>query len=236
MIFDGDDTLWAVEHLYDMALSNAASAIDAAGLHGTEWRSLQRELDLRNVRTMGMSRDRFPLSSQQALTEVARRYGVEPAPQLMALVVGASEAVFTMRAPLLPGAEDALRALSPHFHLALLTKGDETVQRTRVEQSGLARWFDRIEIVSDKDEGVFRRLIADFDIPPSQSWSVGNSLPSDVNPALRLDLNAIWIDAHVWEHERREMTPAHPRLIVLDRLDQVAGRLLSAESVNSPRT
>lgn len=236
VIFDGDDTLWAVEHLYDVALSNAAGAIDGAGLHGAEWRTLQRQIDLQNVRTMGMSRDRFPLSSEQALAALAQRYGFEPPPDLMARVVEASEAVFTMQAPLLPGAEETLRALSPHFELALLTKGDEAVQRNRIEQSGLASWFDRIDIVSYKDEKVFLRLVADSDSSPGRSWSVGNSLASDINPALRVDLNAIWIDAHVWEHERRETTPAHSRLVVLDRLDQIAGTLLPTASVNNPRT
>lgn len=235
VIFDGDDTLWAVEHLYDAAIEDAARAVAAAGLPGEEWRILQRELDLRNVRTLGMSKIRFPLSSEQALAEVARGHGVQPSAELVAAVVDASSAVFTMRAPLMPGAEDALAALSPHFDLALLTKGDPAVQQFRIGQSGLARWFDYIEIVPEKDDAVFMRLVQDAHASPAHSWSVGNSLASDVNPALRVGLNAIWIDAHVWEHERREVAPAHPRLILLDRLDQIADTVLATAKMETHR-
>lgn len=226
MIFDGDDTLWVAEALYDAALDRAEAAVDDAGLPGDQWRLAQRAADLRNVRKMGMSRDRFPLSSQQALDEVAERYGTVPSEKLAGEVLQASRSVFDMRAELVEGAENTLRALAPHFRLALLTKGDVTVQRKRVADSGFGPLFEEVVIVDDKDESSFRDLAARFGVAPGDCWSVGNSLASDINPALRVGMHAIWIDAHVWEHERRESSPADDRLVVLEDLRQVVGVLV----------
>jgi len=233
VIFDGDDTLWRVEELYDSALREAERSVEAAGLAGNEWRRLQREYDLRNVNGLGMSPERFPLSSRQALLEVARKHGKEVSDTLVEEVVEISRSVFVQPAPVIPAARQVLSALKPTFQLALLTKGDTVVQGRRVRESGLSSWFAQTQIVSDKDEAVFKQLISDFDVQPDEAWSVGNSLASDVNPALRAGLNAIWIDAHVWEHERRELEAAHARVVVLDRLEQVPEILLPS-GANEP--
>jgi putative hydrolase of the HAD superfamily len=233
VIFDGDDTLWRVEELYDSAIREAERSVEAAGLSGEEWRRLQREYDLRNVKSLGMSPDRFPLSSRQALLEVARKHGEELPRNLVEDVVEISRAVFVKRAPVIPGTKRVLSALKPSFELVLLTKGDSTVQRRRVRESGLSSWFARVQIVSDKDEAVFKQIISDFDVQPDEAWSVGNSLASDVNPAIRAGLNAVWIDAHVWEHERRELEAAHTRVVVLERLEELPEILLPS-SVKEP--
>ena len=234
MIFDGDDTLWVAEALYDAALDRAATAVERAGLSGDEWRSLQREIDLRNVRSMGMSPDRFPLSSQEALLRLADRHGVVASDELMDEVQRASVSVFAMKAQVVDNAERSLGALAPHFHLALLTKGDETVQRKRIDDSGLEHHFEQISIVANKTEQSFLDLAAQIRVEPGNTWSVGNSLASDVNPALRVGMNAIWIDAHVWEHERRESLPAQPHLIVLDELWHAVGVLLAQVHAREP--
>jgi putative hydrolase of the HAD superfamily len=233
LIFDGDDTLWRVEQLYDAALSEAELAVSESGLPGAEWRLLQREFDLLNVRAMGMSQERFPLSSREALLEVGRRHGVVVSAELSHAIERASRSVFTMKAPVVPHAPETLQMLAPHFHLVLLTKGDEVVQQRRVNESGLNGWFERVEIVGEKTDAPFSQLVEQFDVAADRSWSIGNSLVSDINPALRVGLNAIWIEAHVWEHERRELSPLHPRLVTLERLEQVAQVLLAPVRMES---
>jgi len=233
-IFDGDDTLWEVERLYDAALDRAAELVAAAGLPPDEWRVLQRQMDLEHVLTMGMSPERFPLSSAMAVEEVARRHQLLLATELRDDVAKESRSVFTATAPLAPAAEAVLRRLHPHCHLALLTKGDRAVQERRIESSGLAELFDRIEIVDAKSEAMFVQLAARFDVRPDEAWSIGNSLASDINPALRAGLRAIWIDAHVWEYERREAALEHPDLVILDDLRAVPDIVLSTLTGSLP--
>jgi len=226
IIFDGDDTLWRVEELYDAALDRAQEFLRADGFPADEWRIRQRERDLENVRTMGMSRDRFPTSSEQALIDVAKRHEMQVTDSLRSAIRDESRSVFGARAPLMPGAEKTLSSLAPNFELALLTKGDESVQTKRINDSGLVKYFASVTIVAEKNEAVFRSLLRKTGAKRDRSWSVGNSLASDVNPALRIGMNAIWIDAHVWEHERREATAAKAGVVVLERLDQTPEVLL----------
>ncbi|MGH9123798.1 MAG: HAD family hydrolase [Acidimicrobiales bacterium] len=223
VIFDGDDTLWETESLYDLARSEAAQIVASTGYDPDQFEELQRSIDATKVQTMGLSAARFPASSVEAFTELARRAGGTPTPEALERVAVASAKVFAKKAPLVPFAEQLLSELVESFRLALVTKGDEAVQKTRVEASGLRHYFDRVEIVSNKNADTFLRLLHRLDAIPTESWSIGNSLPSDVGPALEAGMQAIWIDAHVWSHERRQhsVDMSNPHLHVASHLRDV---------------
>jgi putative hydrolase of the HAD superfamily len=227
IIFDGDDTLWQVEHLYDDARQRAAAIAGEVGIDSTYWTRVQKEIDLANVATWGLSRFRFPISSVLAYERIASELGLDIDEAVRARIVQASAGVFTAAASLMPGALDALCELSHSRTLALLTQGDRIVQEKRLADSGLAASFDMIRVVDLKDEGSFSELLADAGVAPRDAWSVGNSLPSDINPALRLGMRAIWIDAHVWAHERRQSAPAAGTVFTCSSLTDVPAVIAS---------
>ena len=203
VIFDGDDTLWSSESLYDAALTWAERRLDDAGFPGAAWRREQRRIDLINVGVMGMSSERFPQSADLALDWLENETQAAIPSDLRDQIVGRARQVFFEIAEVKPGAREALGALRRWYHLALLTKGDAEVQARRVGQSGLAPLFDTVEIVGDKTVGDFASLADRFVPARALAWSVGNSVASDIAPALEAGLRAVWIDAYVWEHERR---------------------------------
>jgi putative hydrolase of the HAD superfamily len=49
IVFDGDDTLWHTEWLYDDARQQAREVVEAAGLDGARWEELERRTDVKNV-------------------------------------------------------------------------------------------------------------------------------------------------------------------------------------------
>lgn len=116
------------------------------------------------------------------------------------------------------GARSVLESLRPEYRLALLTQGDPVVQEKRIDDSELREFFETIHIVDRKDEGAFVRVLEELGEHAAVSWSVGNSLPSDINTALRIGMSAIYIEAHVWEHERREVEPAPGRFFAASSL------------------
>jgi putative hydrolase of the HAD superfamily len=228
VIFDGDDTLWWAERLYDDAIARSMAVLAADGFPADEWKRLQRRRDLENVRTMGMSRQRFPLSSKQALHELSASTGQPVSTSTESKLINYAEAVFSTKAPVAPGARDTLLSLrTSGYRIALLTKGDPSVQQQRISDSGLGDLFDEISIVQEKTEASFKDLLTSLEADPAHGWSVGNSLPSDINPALRIGMHAIWIDAHVWEHERREADP-HGELVLCRSLRDVPGIIMSS--------
>lgn len=222
IVFDGDDTLWRVEHLYDEARERAAAIAAETGLDPGRWAELQKKIDVANVARFGLSRERFPQSSVRAYERAAAELGICIDDTIKERIRTASAGVFNAAAPLVPGVLDVLDQVRDTHQLALLTQGDPVVQEKRIADSGLCSSFGIVHIVEHKDERAFTVLLAEAGIEPSDAWSVGNSFPSDVDPALRLDMSAIWIETHVWAHERRGVSAhAAGRLFVCDDLRYV---------------
>jgi putative hydrolase of the HAD superfamily len=223
IVFDGDDTLWRTEELYDRARQEARGIVAQAGLDGKHWEAIERRLDIENVERFGHAADRFPTSCVEAY-EIVRREEGRPADSAVAAAVAkAARRVFTDAAPLLPDARETLAELHARgLRLALLTKGDPTVQRRRVDQSGLVPYFDLVEIVDQKTPETIAGAVATLGVDPASALSVGNSIRSDVLPSLEAGIRPVWIDAHVWEYEREHDAIEDERVVQVDRL----GRLL----------
>jgi putative hydrolase of the HAD superfamily len=223
VVFDGDDTLWETEPLYDDARTKAASVAAKFGLNPAEFEAIQRAVDIDQARRMGLSSKRFPSSSVKALQEVARRAGIALPTSAFAEVYSASVTVFETPASIYPHAREVLAQLQPQYHLALLTKGDEEIQIRRVRDSGLSEFFEVVEVVGDKSADTFVGLLKELGCAAGESWSVGNSFRSDIAPALDAGLRAIWIDAYVWAHEHGhdEDSVGHPGLHIAGRLSEV---------------
>jgi putative hydrolase of the HAD superfamily len=225
VVFDGDDTLWLVEHLYDRARQNAGEIVALSGLDPVRWAASQRERDVRNVRSMGLSTKRFPTSCVQAYVALCEEAGSPVSPPVQDRIWNAASEVFHWEAEPIEAAREVLGVLAPSYRMVLLTQGESWVQERRVADSGLEPFFQSIRVVPAKTAGTFRRLLQNVSVPPERACSVGNSLASDINPALSCSMAAIWINAEVWEYERRETTPVAGRLEVAHDLRNVPGLL-----------
>ncbi len=231
LVFDGDDTLWISEPLYDEARQKARGVVEAAGLDGKRWEELERQIDVRNVERLGLKAERFPTSCVEALEAVVHEQGVRIRREIKSAVWQAAAAVFSLPAARVADAQETLARLKSRYALALLTQGDPQIQRRRVAQSNLEDFFDAISGVETKSAAAFRELLLHFHSSPRSSWSIGNSLPSDINPALSIGMNAIWIAGHVWEYERRETQPHEGHMIIANSLRDVP-EILQNQSPN----
>jgi len=216
VIFDGDDTLWLTEHLYDEARDRARAIVEQAGLDGDAWERAQRRLDVENVAHLGHDPSRFPTSAVQALHAI----GADDA-GLAASVEDAARSVFRATAPLRDHAVATLESLRARgLRRALLTKGDPEVQARRIDASGLRSRFDVIEIVAVKTPADFEAVAARLGLQPDEVVSVGNSVRSDIEPSLAAGITPVWIPAYVWEYEHCDDGPPAgvPRIQSLDEL------------------
>ena len=235
VIFDGDDTLWETESLYDEAREDAAALVATTGIDRESFVDLQRQIDVRNVARLGLTKERFPTSSVEAYRELAERRGDVASDTIADEVFRASASVFQRPAPLVDGAAEVLGQLRRRHDLALLTKGDPAVQRRRIAQSGLEPFFRLVDVVEEKDATSFHRILGNLDAAASDVWSVGNSVRSDISPALAAGMHAVWVDAYVWAHERADRRSIeHPDLRVAANLRQVPS-LIDAAIVQPAR-
>ena len=222
VVFDGDDTLWSTEPLYDDARQAAASVVSKAGLDPLVWERLERRIDVQNAATLGHSVDRFPTSCVQAYRDLRElnRHAFDA--RVATVIKETAASVFHQLAPLMPGVRETLSALRGRgYKLALLTKGDEAVQERRIEHSGLRPYFDIVRIVSEKTTEAIKAVVKDLGVDPPSAWMVGNSMRSDVLPALAAGVQAVWINAHVWEYERSHDHLVDHRVLTVDRIDDL---------------
>ena len=129
------------------------------------------------------------------------RVGV-PSPDLAARIAEdfAARRWAVMR--LFPGVPEALGRLRANgVSMALVTNGDKSQQRRKIEQFDLAGFFDVIVIegefgVGKPEESVYRHVLDSLEVRPSEAWMVGDNLEWDVAAPQRLGLRGVWVDVH----------------------------------------
>ena len=100
-----------------------------------------------------------------------------------------------------------------------MTKGNQAEQADKLARSGVAHFFNAVEIVAEKDPAAYRDVIARHELGPHTSWMIGNSPKSDINPALAAGLHAVFLfhkDTWVLEHAEVAAAPQGQHLLELD--------------------
>lgn len=217
--FDADDTLWHNESLYHMTQEKYRTLL--ARYHDAEWidRKLY-ETEMRNLQRFGYGIKGFTLSMIETAIELTQ--GRVPAADIQQIINNAKE---MMAAPveLLPCVRETLTLLHSRFRLLLITKGDLIDQETKLARSGLGDLFDAVEVLSEKHAAAYQTVLAKHTLTPGQFLMVGNSVRSDILPALALGAQAVHIPYHItWEHEQAEPHENAPGLYELDSMCELA--------------
>ena len=138
-------------------------------------------------------------------------------------IMEAGRDMLTHPVELLPGAERTVKALSLDYTIVLITKGDLFDQERKLAQSGLGDYFDAVEIVSEKDEQTYRTVFARHGDGAARAVMVGNSLKSDVVPAIQAGSWGIHVPHDVeWELEHAEAPVGADRFRMMDTLAEAA--------------
>lgn len=204
VIFDGDDTLWETQPLYEAAKQDFVLLLRQHGIVHDAAVALLDEIDAEQVLSLGFSRERFPSSMVRAYEEVCSDLGLTPNLELRTKLLGIGRSVFEKVPRLYSDAVRSLKSLRDRYVLVLATKGDLEVQRKKIAALRLRRYFDQTYIVEEKTDREYLEIVNDLQIGPSCVWVVGNSVRSDINPALRAGLRAILIPRGNWEYERHD--------------------------------
>lgn len=227
VIFDGDDTLWETESLYDKARQEVRDFVDTVTHEGETWERLQRKLDVENVKLYGFKKERFPLSCVQAYDSLLKNKENMQEDGIRGKIISMANSVFNTKATVKDDVWSTFEELSKmNILIVLLTKGEKSVQRMRIEQSGLEHFFTQTNIVDEKTPKVFERIINELGLDIEKVWMVGNSLTSDINPALSSGIeNAVWIDTHVWEYEKSLESFVDHRVIAKSKVSEIINLL-----------
>lgn len=205
---DADDTLWQNEAYFRLTQDHFTDLLrDYADPDHLHERLLAAER--RNIGAYGFGVKGFTLSMIETAIEITD--GRVPA-SVISELLGAGRAMLDHPVELLEGTEEAVARLSKDFKLLLITKGDLLHQERKLAQSGLGDYFHGVEIVSDKTPEIYDSIFRRHGTGPSQSLMAGNSMKSDVLPAIHAGGHGVYIPhGLIWALEAAEAPKDHPR-------------------------
>ncbi|HCW07436.1 MAG TPA: HAD family hydrolase [Cytophagales bacterium] len=216
--FDGDDTLWDNEIYFREAENWFCGLLeDFLPAHSVERELLKTELH--NISLYGYGIKAFMLS----MIETAVRITDKKIPaEAIEKIVNYGKGLLDKPVHLIDGVENVLVSLKPKYRLVVATKGDLLDQERKLKKSGLLDYFHHIEIMSEKKESDYAKLVKHLDIKPEELMMIGNSLKSDIIPVLNLGGHAIHIPYHVtWAHEHVDVKIEDGNFRQVERISEV---------------
>jgi putative hydrolase of the HAD superfamily len=219
LIFDADDTLWECNIYFEQAIEDFIDYLDHSTLDRTQVRATLDEVEHANTVTHGYGAKLFEKSLHDVYARLSER---DISADDLNVIVGFSERILNQPMVLLPGVQETLEVLREHYALVMLTKGHPEEQRLKVDRSGLVDLFAHIAIVTEKNNATYRELRGELSFDPAETWMIGNSPKSDINPALANGMNAVFIPHdHTWRLEHADMATGPGQLLILERFPEL---------------
>jgi putative hydrolase of the HAD superfamily len=216
LLIDADDTLWENNVYFERAFDDFVDFLSHSCLTAPQVRETLNEIELVNAKVHGYGAKSFGRNLQQAYHHLAER---EIRPDDLAHIMSLAERILEQPVELIDGVQETLAALSRQHDLTLFTKGNPEEQRMKVDRSGLAAYFAHTAIVKEKDASAYRRIVEERSLAPGETWMIGNSPKSDINPALEVGLGAVLVPhAHTWVLECQDLrAPAGSRFLQVEK-------------------
>jgi len=216
--FDADDTLWVNEPFYRDTEKQFCEIIEPYSPENETEKELFRT-EMQNLTLYGYGTKSFVLSMIETALRISEN---KISASEISKIIEIGKAQLTLPVVLLDGVETVLQKLHPNYKLILATKGDLLDQERKLHKSGLANYFHHIEIMSDKHENNYLKLVNRLDSMPEDFVMIGNSLKLDILPAINICAQAIYIPYHTtWQHEKDHDTPDASKFVTVDKLIEV---------------
>jgi putative hydrolase of the HAD superfamily len=222
LLIDADDTLWENNIYFERAIADFISFLNHRERSPAEIRQILNDVERECIVTHGYGLPSFTRS----LVKTFERLSVEPiTPALHETIHGFARTIAEQPVQTLPRVRETLAYLGERHRLILVTKGNFAEQSGKVERSGLKDFFRAVEIVAEKNVPAYQTIVSQHQLAPEQTWMVGNSPKSDINPALATGLSAVFVphdDTWVLEHEELAEATPPSRLLVLTKFAELA--------------
>jgi putative hydrolase of the HAD superfamily len=216
--FDADDTLWVNEPYFQEAEKEFCALLeDYLPQHSVSQELFKTEM--KNLHLYGYGVKGFILCMIETVSRISEdRASI----QLINRTIEIGKDLLLKPVELLEGVSETLNALKDKYRLVMATKGDLLDQERKLKNSGLQEYFHHIEIMSDKKESDYQKLLKHLDCKPEQFLMLGNSIKSDILPVLEIGGFAAHIPYHVtWTHEQHENHLEHKNFMELKSIDEV---------------
>jgi putative hydrolase of the HAD superfamily len=216
--FDADDTLWVNEPYFQQTEKEFCNLLEDFLPHHTIAQELFKT-EMQNLSLYGYGVKGFMLSMVETALRISDKKIND---SVLEKIINLGKELLEKPIELLDGVEEVLHHLKDKYRLVVATKGDLLDQERKLKKSGIEHYFHHIEIMSDKQEADYNKLIKHLDIPPDAFLMLGNSLKSDVMPVLAIGGHAVHIPYHTtWAHEKVEHHINHPNFKQVETIAEI---------------
>lgn len=221
--FDADDTLWVNEPFFNEAEQQFCILLEDYLTHQSISQILfKTQID--NLPLYGYGIKGFTLSMIEAANIISRGTA---SIKIIDKIIKIGKELLTKPVELIDDVEEILKELQNKYKLVVATKGDLKDQHRKLTKSGLGPYFHHIEVMTDKEEIDYLKLLKRLDVEPNEFIMIGNSLRSDVLPVLELGGHAVHVPFHTtWLHEHIEHPIVHENFKSVKKLSEVKDLLL----------
>ena len=216
--FDADDTLWVNEPFFqDVELKFCQ--ILKPYLQEDETSKALFQTEMQNLEIYGYGAKGFILSMVETAIRVTE--GKITSAEINQ-IIDIGKTLLEMPIELLDGVERVLQVLQGKYKLILATKGDLLDQERKLQKSGLIGYFHHIEIMSDKHENNYRKLLSHLDIEPHEFLMIGNSVKSDILPVVNIGAQAVLVPFEVtWQHEKHHESTQNHSFTAISEISEI---------------
>ncbi|GGA97756.1 MULTISPECIES: HAD family hydrolase [Mucilaginibacter] len=216
--FDADDTLWVNEPYFQATEERFCSLLENFSPQHTISKELFK-VEVDNLPLYGYGIKGYILSMIEAALSISEK---NISVDVVETILQYGKDMLNQPIELLNEVEHVLSSLKDHYRLVVATKGDLLDQERKLKKSGLAHYFHHIEIMSDKKEDDYIKLIKHLDINPDEFMMIGNSLKSDVMPVINIGGHAVHVPYHTtWAHEHVETVLTHENFKHVHKISEV---------------
>lgn len=216
---DADDTLWQNEQFIRLTEQRFADLLRPYS-NGDDLNARLTAASVRNLAFYGYGMKGFTLSMIETALEVTAH---RVPGTVIAELLAAGRELLSYPIETLPYVDQALTQLQQSHRLILITKGDVIDQERKLAASGLAEYFAAVEIVPDKTAAVYTSIFERHTDGAARTVMVGNSLRSDILPALEAGSFAVYVPHDMnWSHEHAEEPTGHARYARITHLGELA--------------
>src|SRR6202045_2976697 len=221
LLVNADNTLWESNVFFENTLERFFSLVEPFGYARAYARHILNETERQNIQQHGYGARSFARSLEQSYMKLAGGLAQRSALDEVASMVAELEHTPPR---VLDGVPETLAYLSSRPRMILFTKGEPAEEAAKVERSGLQGFFEFIEIVPEKDPETYGGLVHKHKIVKTHGWMIGNSPRSDINPAMKIGLNAVYIPhQHTWTLEHEPVVAGSGKLVILPAFRELRG-------------
>ena len=219
LIIDADDTLWENNIYFERAFDEFVEFLCHSSLTPRQIRDVLDEIEDANAKVHGYGSLNFARNLCQCYEHLVERAVAE---HDLKAVMRFAERILECPMEVIEGVVPTLEYLAQRHELTLFTKGHPEEQKLKLDRSELGRFFRHTAIVKEKDAHAYLLLVEERGMDPGRTWMIGNSPKSDINPALEVGLNAVFVPhQHTWVLEKQDIRPGAGKLLVLDRFEDL---------------